>query len=305
MKREIIKIDEEKCNGCGSCVPNCHEGALQIIDAKAVLVSELMCDSLGACLGHCPEGALQIEMREAEPYDEIKVMAEMIRKGKNVVTAHLKHLKEHNEFGYLKHGVAFLAQNQDKANFDIKEVMNEVHHSLLGVDHQQKKFAQQKSEISVMQNHGGGCPGSQPQSFTKQASVETLDQEAPSALTQWPVQLHLINPLANYFQGADLLVAADCVAFALGNFHSKYLQGKKLVIACPKLDSNKEVYTEKVIRLIDDAKVNTITVMIMEVPCCGGLLQLVMNATQSTNRKVPVKVITVSIQGDILSEEWM
>jgi hypothetical protein len=232
-------------------------------------------------------------------------MAEMIRKGKNVVTAHLKHLKEHNEFGYLKHGVAFLAQNQDKANFDIKEVMNEVHHSLLGVDHQQKKFAQQKSEISVMQNHGGGCPGSQPQSFTKQASVETLDQEAPSALTQWPVQLHLINPLANYFQGADLLVAADCVAFALGNFHSKYLQGKKLVIACPKLDSNKEVYTEKVIRLIDDAKVNTITVMIMEVPCCGGLLQLVMNATQSTNRKVPVKVITVSIQGDILSEEWM
>jgi NAD-dependent dihydropyrimidine dehydrogenase PreA subunit len=304
MKREIVKIDEDKCNGCGSCIPNCHEGALQIIDEKAVLVSELMCDGLGACLGHCPEGALQIEMREAEPYDEIKVMDEMIRKGKNVVTAHLKHLKEHNEFGYLKQGVAYLAQNQDKADFDIKEVMNEVHHSISG-DLKQKQMTQQTSGFAVMQNHGGGCPGSQSHSFEKQMPVETSGPEVQSALTQWPVQMHLINPMATYFQGADLLVAADCVAFALGNFHSKFLQGKKLVIACPKLDSNKEAYLEKLIRLVDDAKVNTITVMIMEVPCCGGLLQLVMNATQSTNRKVPVKAITVSIQGAILSEEWM
>lgn len=305
MKREIIKIDEAKCNGCGSCVPNCHEGALQIIDAKAVLVSELMCDGLGACLGHCPEDALEIEMREAEAYDEIKVMTEMVRKGKNVVTAHLKHLKEHNEFGYLKQGVAYLAQNKDNVNFDIKEVMNEVHQTLSGIKHQQKQANQQIMDVPVMQHHEGGCPGSQAHSFAKAPSVNTTESDTPSALTQWPVQMHLINPMATYFQSADLLVAADCVAFSLGNFHTKYLQGKKLVIACPKLDSNKESYLEKTIRLIDDAKVNTITVMIMEVPCCGGLLQLVMNATQSAKRKVPIKAVTVSIQGEILSEEWM
>lgn len=302
MKREIVKIDEEKCNGCGSCVPNCHEGALQIIDGKAVLVSELMCDGLGACLGHCPEEALEIELREAEPYDEIKVMTEMVRKGKNVVIAHLKHLKEHNEFGYLKQGVAYLAQNQDKANFDfdIKEVMNEVHFS--GLEQQQTHAEQQ---IPIVSAHKGGCPGSQSRSFVKAPSVNTAETETPSALTQWPVQMHLINPMASYFQGADLLCAADCVAFALGNFHSKYLQGKKLVIACPKLDSNKESYLEKLISLIEDAKVNTVTVMIMEVPCCGGLLHLVMNAAKSANRKVPIKAVTVGIQGEVLSEEWM
>jgi hypothetical protein len=117
--------------------------------------------------------------------------------------------------------------------------------------------------------------------------------------------MHLINPMASYFQGADLLVAADCVAFSLGNFHSKFLQGKKLVIACPKLDSNKEVYLDKLVHLINDSKVNTVTVMIMEVPCCGGLLQLVMNASEHATRKVPIKAITVGIQGEVLSEEWM
>ncbi|HEY4786778.1 MAG TPA: 4Fe-4S ferredoxin, partial [Bacteroidales bacterium] len=130
-------------------------------------------------------------------------------------------------------------------------------------------------------------------------------QDSPSALTQWPVQMHLINPVASYFQGSDLLMAADCVAYSLGNFHSQFLQGKKLAIACPKLDSNKEIYLDKVIRLINDAKVNTITVMIMEVPCCGGLLNLVLNAAEAATRKVPVKAITVGIQGEILSEEWM
>jgi hypothetical protein len=213
-------------------------------------------------------------------------------------------LKEHNEFAYLKQGIAFLAQNQNSIDFDIKEVMNEVHQSLSGVDHKQNITEIETTGTFIMQNHGG-CPGSQAHSFTKAPSAETTGQGTPSALSQWPVQMHLINPIASYFQGADLLVSADCVAFALGNFHSKYLQGKKLVIACPKLDSNKEAYLERTIRLIDDARINTITVMIMEVPCCGGLLQLVLNAAKSANRKVPIKAITVSIQGVILSEEWM
>ena len=303
MKRAIIKIDDEKCNGCGSCVPNCHEGALQIIDGKAVLISDLMCDGLGACLGHCPEGALEIIEREAEPYDEVKVMEDMIPKGKNVVTAHLKHLKEHGEFAYLKQGVTYLRENSSKANFGIQEVIDIVHHSPAGSHAPQAVV--KPAPVQMAHHHGGGCPGSQSRSFTQAPVMAVSNADAASALTQWPVQMHLINPMANYFQGSDLLVAADCVAFSLGNFHSKYLAGKKLAIACPKLDSNKDIYLEKIIRLIDDAKVNTITVMVMEVPCCGGLLNLVLNATQSAARKVPVKAITVGIQGDILSEDWM
>lgn len=304
MKREIIQIDEEKCTGCGLCVPNCHEGALQIIDAKAVLVSDLMCDGLGACIGHCPEGALTIEEREAEPYDEVKVMEIMMGKGKNVVKAHLKHLKDHGEVEFLKQGVTCLMQNKDHANFDVMEVINEVHQIPAG-NKNLNNINEMKPVITPMiHHHGGGCPGSQAREFN-QTKINQDTENIPSALTQWPVQMHLINPMASYFQSADLLVAADCVAFSLGNFHSKFLQGKKLAIACPKLDTNKEVYLEKLIRLIDDAKVNTITVMIMEVPCCGGLLQLAVNATQRSNRKVPVKAITVGIQGDILAEEWV
>jgi len=127
MEREIIQIDEEKCDGCGNCVPNCHEGALQIIDEKAVLISDLMCDGLGACIGHCPQDALTIEKREAEPYDEIAVMKEMIQKGKNVVTAHMKHLKDHQEHTFLKQGVQFLLENKEKLDFNPVEIIQEVH----------------------------------------------------------------------------------------------------------------------------------------------------------------------------------
>jgi hypothetical protein len=126
-----------------------------------------------------------------------------------------------------------------------------------------------------------------------------------SQLRQWPVQMHLINPVAPYFRGADLLVAADCTAFTLGDFHQNYLKDKSLVIACPKLDSGKEIYLEKLMTLINEAKVNTITVLMMEVPCCGGLQQLVQMAALRANRKVPVKAITVSIRGEVLEEEWV
>jgi NAD-dependent dihydropyrimidine dehydrogenase PreA subunit len=305
MKREIIRIDDEKCNGCGVCIPNCHEGALKVIDGKAVLVSDLMCDGLGACIGHCPEGALTIEEREAETYDEIAVIRDMIGKGKNVITAHLKHLKEHGETEYLKQGVGYLMENKDKLNFNIMEVTSEVHNTPMG-NNADKGTQQFKPIVTpVMHGHGGGCPGSQARDFAKSNTSVSDNNDIPSALTQWPVQMHLINPMASSFSGSDLLVAADCVAFSLGNFHSRFLQGKKLAIACPKLDSNKEIYLEKMIRLIDDAKVNTISVMIMEVPCCGGLLQLVMNAAKQANRKVPVKAITVGIQGEILAEDWV
>ncbi len=299
MKRQIIKIDEEKCDGCGSCVPNCHEGALQIIDEKAVLISDLMCDGLGACIGHCPLGALTIEEREAVPYDEIAVMEEMVRKGKNVVTAHMKHLKEHQEHGYLRQGVEYLLQNKERLDFNPVEVIREISHH------------EPAPEPSGMHLHaGGGCPGSREISFNSghpsghaEPAGPLADQ--PSALRQWPVQLHLINPGASYFRGSDLLVSADCVAYALGNFHSRHLRNKSLVIACPKLDSNMQVYEQKLTALIDQAGVNTITVMTMEVPCCGGLLQLVQTAASRAVRNVPVKAVQVGIQGQILAEEWI
>ena len=293
MIREIVNIDEDKCNGCGECIPNCHEGALQMIDGKARLISELMCDGLGACLGHCPEGAITIEKREADEYDEVLVVQQIIPKGQNTLVAHLKHLKEHGEFVFLKQAVGYLKMHANEIPFSVDAVISEVHGA---------KIATSGANAS------GGCPGSQAVSFEPQNlrfAPVTVATETPSALRQWPVQMHLINPAGATFQGTDLLLAADCVAFSLGNFHSKHLAGKSLVIACPKLDQGKEIYVEKIRRLIDEARVNTITVMMMEVPCCGGLSQLVRMAATQASRKVPVKEIIVSIKGDILEENWV
>jgi NAD-dependent dihydropyrimidine dehydrogenase PreA subunit len=306
MKREIIHIDNEKCDGCGLCIPECHEGALQIIDEKAVLVSDLMCDGLGACIGHCPQDALTIEEREAAPYDEVAVMKEMVAKGRNVVIAHMKHLKDHQENAYLKEGVKYLMENKHLLEFDPAAVISEVHNhgkpqTEAAPGHQHVRIAE-----SVQSHSGGGCPGSKAMSFEPAARPsETAVVDQPSELRQWPVQGHLVNPGAGYFQGSDLLVAADCVAFSLGNFHSKHLKNKSLFIACPKLDSNQEVYHQKLVALIDQAQVNTVTVMVMEVPCCGGLLQMVQSAADQAQRKVPIKVVQVGVQGEILAERWV
>ncbi len=294
MIRDMIKIDEDKCNGCGVCVPSCHEGALQIIDGKARLISDLMCDGLGACLNHCPQDAMTIEKREAEPYDEIKVMEIMVDKGINTVVAHLKHLKEHNETAFLKQAVTWLKENENQLTFKVDDVIRQVH----------------KPKISVMQqgHAGGGCPGSAARSIERPDVVPTASTnngDAPSELRQWPVQMHLVNPMAPYFRESDMLLAADCVAFAMGNFHSKYLNGRSLGIACPKLDSNQETYVQKLVQMIDQAKINTLTVAIMQVPCCGGLLQQAKMAVEQASRKIPLKLAVVSIEGEILKEEWV
>ncbi len=296
MKREIIKIDEIKCNGCGLCIPACPEGALQIIDGKARLVSDLMCDGLGACLGECPEGAISVEVREAEPYNETAVMSEIVRQGFNTVVAHLKHLKEHGEMEYFGEAVAYL-KAQSGLGYQAGDVME---------------------KIGEMEEDGnacsGGCPGGRTIMFDidkdaveKAAADETQPLSAghPSALRQWPVQLHLLNPQAPYFLNADVLLAADCTAFALGNFHSLHLRGKSLAIACPKLDSGTDIYVQKLVSMIDDARINTLNVMVMEVPCCNGLLGLAGEALSRASRKVPLKRTVVGIRGDILSEEWV
>ncbi len=151
-----------------------------------------------------------------------------------------------------------------------------------------------------------GCPGSRAMDFRKRETIE----EAPiakvqSQLRQWPIQLHLVSPVAPYYQGADVLLTADCVAYALGGFHNDYLKGKSIAIACPKLDQGQNIYTEKIKAWFEDAKINTLTVLIMQVPCCMGLVHLAKEALANSKRKVPVKAVVVGLQGEILSEEWI
>ena len=285
MKRKIIQIDEEKCNGCGLCIPNCQEGALQIIDNKARLISDLFCDGLGACIGHCPEEAIQIIEREAEPYDEFKVMQVLVGKGKNTIMAHLQHLRDNHENELLSQAIQYLTQNNIDMNIQEQKQMNQ---------------------------NGQGCPGSRPMDFRESKYQAVVSQETipegggmTSELRQWPIQLHLLNPQASYFHNANVLLAADCVAFAMSNFHAKYLKGKSLAIACPKLDSNKESYLEKLKSMITETKIDSMTVIIMEVPCCGGLLQLSKLAREQAGRNTPIKRVLISIQGEILEEEWV
>jgi ferredoxin len=301
MKRTIIKIDEELCNGCEACVTGCHEGALQMIDGKARMVSELFCDGLGACIGDCPVGAITLEEREAEPYDEIATIERMIPKGEKTIIAHLKHLKDHGEVDYLKQGVGYLRANG--IMIDFAQV-----HNHGGAGCASKPVTTPQTEHS---HAGGGCPGSREMSFAPSKPVVAsfkmapVTEETPSQLRQWPVQLHLLNPEAAYFSGADVVLAADCVAFSIADFHNRFLAGKTLAIACPKLDSNQESYVEKLKNMIIYSSINTLTVIIMEVPCCGGLLRLAQKAIAEAGRKVPVKLVVVGVRGDVLKEEWV
>ncbi len=301
MKRTIIKIDEEICNGCEACVQGCHEGALQMIDGKARMVSELFCDGLGACIGDCPVGAITLEEREAEPYDEIATIERMIPKGEKTILAHLKHLKEHGETEYLKQGVSYLRAKGVQVNF--AEVHN---HGGAG--------CASKPVVAAQHQGGGSCPGSREMSFGTPKPTATFTMAATasastttnvSQLRQWPVQLHLLNPEAAYFRSADVVLAADCVPFSFPDFHNRYLAGKTLAIACPKLDSNQEVYMNKLQAMIVNSQINTLTVVIMEVPCCGGLLRLAQKAIADSGRKIPLKLAVIGIKGEVLKEEWV
>ncbi len=287
MQRQIIRIDESVCNGCGECVPNCAEGALQVIDGKVRLVSDLLCDGLGACLGHCPVGAISIENREAEPYDEARVITDMVAKGRNTVLAHLRHLKEHGQSEYLQQAIAALRAHP--LDFDLDA-------AVASLQPKPVSFSMRPRPVA---HGGGGCPGSRSVTLAAPGAAADETRTMPSALGHWPIQLHLINPTAPYFQDAHLLVAADCVPFALANFH-QHLRGKALVIGCPKLDSHMEVYVDKLQQMIDGSNLQAITVMVMEVPCCTGLLRLVREAQGRAKRHVPVGLATVGIRGEII-----
>jgi ferredoxin len=299
MKREIIRIDESRCNGCGLCIPSCPEGALQIIDGKARLVSDLMCDGLGACIGECPEGAIEIEEREAEPYNEAAVIKEIMKFGENTVVAHLKHLLDHNEMRYFEIAVEYLDQNTGVLTFNLENALDKVYAKSMSGDCAH-----------------GGCPGSRSFDFNidmgemaEAGKAEPVVFPAPielkSELRQWPVQMHLINPTAPYFHNAEVVLAADCVAFSVGNFHQKYLKGRSLAIACPKLDQGKETYVEKLKTMIDEAQIKELHVLVMEVPCCSGLVHIANLAREAAGRHVPIKKIVIGIKGDVLIESYI
>ena len=238
VMRKIIEIDEELCDGCGQCVPGCAEGAIEIINAKARLVSESYCDGLGACLGECPNGAIRIEEREADDFDGEAVEA------------------------YLK----------------------------------------EKAEKPVDVPLACGCPSTQVQTFIPAASgKETVaDNSRPgteSTLSHWPVQINLVPSTAPFLKGSDLLVAADCTVVAYPNFHQDFLKGKVVMIGCPKFDDIEE-YIIKFTEIFKTAGIKSITVLIMEVPCCSGLPMIIKRAMDSAGKDVPMEEIVISTKGE-------
>ncbi|MEK7309977.1 MAG: 4Fe-4S binding protein [Planctomycetota bacterium] len=277
--RKIIRIDEDKCTGCGECIPNCPEGALQIIDNKVRLISDLFCDGLGACIGHCPEGAISTEEREAEPYEEKTVMVNIVKQGANTIKAHLRHLEDHNQEEYLRQAIDFLNEKHIKVPLEDDE---------------------RKAHPLPC-----GCPGSSVRSFAPKPQAAT--KSAPSAraesqLAQWPVQLMLVPPGAPFLKNSDLVIAADCVSYAYANFHQDFLKGKALLIACPKLDDTK-IYLDKLTQMFKTADIKSITLLHMEVPCCFGLVHLVKQALAASGREIPTKEVTISIQGEVKNPE--
>ena len=284
VTRNIIDIDEERCNGCGLCIPNCPEGALQIIDNKARMVSDLFCDGLGACIGHCPEGAISIEKREAEPYNERRVMENVAEQGENVIRAHLDHLESHGETGYMEEALAFLKEK------GIPVPGNE------SSDEPEKEEEEEKEKLPC------GCAGSAVMDLREEGKccgVEPSQERRVSRLSQWPVQIKLVPPQAPYFQGADLIIAADCVPFAYPEFHEDLLRGKILLVGCPKLD-DANFYREKISHILMVNDIGSITVAHMEVPCCFGLIELVENAVKSAEKDIPVETVKISIRGEVL-----
>lgn len=269
MKRQIIQIDQNRCNGCGLCVPDCPEGAIQIIDSKARLISDLFCDGLGACIGTCPEGAITIEEREAAPYNEALVLENIIKQGTDVIKAHLKHLKNHNETVYLNEALNILKEK----GIDVKESVPEAH------------------------PHHQGCPGSANRVLIR-ADASPLKIEGDfSRLEQWPVKLKLLSPYSPVFKNKkiDLLVSADCVPYASGNFHDKFLAGKAMATFCPKLDPYIDEYREKLGIIIAEQVINSITVLRMEVPCCSGVTSLVKEAISKSGKNIKLEEVIVKI----------
>jgi len=260
MKRMMVKIDEEKCNGCGECVPSCAEGAIQIVDGKARLLADKLCDGLGACLGDCPLGAITVEEREADEYDEA------------AVDQHLKEI-----------GREPLAHGHNPAP---------VAHAGGCPSAQVKSFAPPSGGCPSARTMSFAKPA-----VSAAAEAEAASGSRPSRLAQWPVQLHLVPPTAPFFQNADVLLAADCAPFAYADFQEDLLKGKALAIACPKLDDTTP-YIDKLTAMITQSNIKSLTVVHMEVPCCNGLVMMAKQALANSGRDIPFETVCIGIRGE-------
>jgi len=283
MKRKIIHIDGEKCTGCGQCIPDCPEGALQMIEGKARLVSDLFCDGLGACMGTCPEGAISVIEREAVAYDEKAVMENVVPQGPAVIAAHLEHHLAHGEQDLYRQAMEYLKEHQIPVPAHRSPLCHPGH-----APGGHPSFA--------------GCPGSVARSISRNPPGESrLPSGTPaSELRQWPVQLKLLNPRAPYFDNADLLITADCVPFAYGDFHRDFLKDKIVIIFCPKLDTDIDGYITKLADILSHHAIRFITILHMEVPCCSGVTYVVDQALERSGKKIPVKECTISIDGQVV-----
>ncbi len=252
MKRKIIIIDEDLCDGCGDCVVACAEGAIQVIDGKAKLVKEQYCDGFGDCLGECPTGALRIEEVEADAFDT-------------------EATKQH------------LLDNKGPQ----------------AVERMEKAAARHASQTTTptAQAKAGGCPGARAAEF--EAATSDAAGQVPSQLTHWPIQMRLISPEAPVLKNAELLLAADCTAFAYGDFHRKLLAGKAIIIGCPKLDET-EPYLQKLTEIIKNNDLHSLTVAHMEVPCCHGLAHLAKEALKLAASKLQLQTVILGIRGDMI-----
>lgn len=268
MLRNIVRIDEQKCNGCGLCVTACAEGAIAIVEGKARLVKDQYCDGLGACLGECPQGAITIEQREADAFDEHAVGEHLARLGRPAASSHVDHrpaphpapaVRPHRPAGGGCPGAAALSL-------------------------------------------GGGCPGAAARALAPEvpAGEAPVDgDDRPSMLRNWPVQLKLVPVMAPYLEGANLCIAADCTGFAYAGFHERVLAGKVLLIACPKLDDT-GAYSEKLAAIFRNNNLSSVEVVYMEVPCCSGLVHLVRQALAESGAAVPLTLTKVGIEGGIV-----
>ena len=298
--RTIIEVDQDLCDGCGACEIGCPEGALKVIGDKARLVGESLCDGLGACIGHCPHGAIRVTQRDAESYDEAAVLDKILPQGPAVLEAHFAHLDHFGQDLYLEQAIARL----DSLGIALPQGYEKFRKQA------QPKFVKPCSvfsrSLADMAARSGSAPahsvaGSGLSPSTSPATVGLSPTPQNPKPRNWPVQLHLINPRAIQFAGADLLVAADCTAFVMANFHATLAEGKSLVIACPKLDSGRDIYVSKLAALICQAE--SVEVAIMEVPCCGGLTRLIEEARQQAGRPLPIRLVVVSSEGLILGRK--
>ncbi len=275
--RKVVLIDEDKCDGCGVCIPSCAEGALQIINGKAKLVDEKFCDGLGACLGECPQDAISVVDQLAEDFDE------------ELVEQHLATQEGHA--GHEQHAHA-AAGEMAPAEEDTLEC------------------GCPSSSVQQFEAPGpvaGGCPGSALRDFGTAAPAAVATPEAApaaatrqtSTLAHWPVQMTLVPPTAPFLQGTELALTADCVPFAYANFHEDFLKDHSLLIACPKLD-DAQAYVEKLTEILRVANLKSLSVIHMEVPCCFGLVQIAKQAIAASGKNIPFREVTIGVRGDVL-----